>query len=96
MQVVIRNYSGKGAKELLDALEKHATAVKSLMRSVKGFVSYTLARSGDGGYSVTICQDQAGIEESVQKAKDWIAENAGNTGAASPAVSVGNVIVHLK
>lgn len=96
MQVIIRKYSGKGATGLFDVLEKHAADLQPLMRSVKGFVSYTLARSGGGGFSVTVCQDQAGIDESVQKAKDWIAKNAGNTGAAAPEVSVGNVIVHLK
>ena len=96
MQVVIRQYSGKGAKELFDSLEKHAADLQPLMRSVTGFISYTLARSGSGGFSVTVCQDQAGIDESVQKAKDWIAKNAGNTGAAAPAVSVGDVIAHFK
>jgi hypothetical protein len=49
MQVVIREYSGKGAKELFDVLEKNKSEVESLLRSVKGLVSYTLARSGDGG-----------------------------------------------
>ena len=96
MQVILRKYSGKGAKELFDVLEKRAAELESLMRAVKGFVSYTLARSGGGGYSVTICQDQAGIDESVQKAKDWIAKNAADTGATSPEVSSGKVIVHLK
>jgi restriction endonuclease Mrr len=96
MQVVVRKYSGKGAKELFDVLEKRTADVESLIRSVKGFVSYTLARSGDGGFSVTVCQDKAGIDESVQKARDWIAKNAGNTGAAAPQVSDGAVIVHLK
>ena len=69
--------------------------LQPLVGSIKGFVSYTLARSGSGGFSVTVCQDQAGIDESVQKAKDWIAKNAG-TGAAAPEVSTGEVIVHLK
>ena len=96
MQVVIRKYSGKGARELFDALEKHAADLQPLMRSVKGFVSYTLARSDSGGFSVTVCQDKAGIDESVQRAKDWIVKNAANTGAAAPELSVGNVIVHLK
>jgi hypothetical protein len=36
--------------------------VEREMRSVKGFVSYTLARSADGGFSMTICQDKAGAE----------------------------------
>ena len=96
MQMVIRKYSGKGAKELFDVLEKDTAELQSLMGSVKGLVSYTLARSGDGGFSVTVCQDKAGIDESIQKAKDWIAKNAANTGAAAPEVSSGNVIVNLK
>jgi hypothetical protein len=96
MQVVIRKYSGRGAKELFDVLENQAADLESFMRSVKGLVSYTLARSGDGGFSVTVCQDKAGKDESVQKAKDWIAKNAASPGAAAPEVSPGNVIVYLK
>jgi restriction endonuclease Mrr len=96
MQTVLRTYSGKGAKELFDALEKRTKDVEELLRSVKGFVGYTLARSGDGGFSVTVCQDKAGIDESVQKAKVWIAKNAGNTGAAAPKVLEGSVLLHLK
>ncbi|HTK01739.1 MAG TPA: hypothetical protein VL522_19080 [Bordetella sp.] len=96
MQTVLRTYSGKGAKELFDLLEKRKTDVEELLRSVQGFVGYTLARSGDGGFSVTVCQDKAGIDESVQKAKDWIAKNAANTGAAAPKVSTGSVLIHLK
>ncbi|UCF76608.1 MAG: hypothetical protein JSU71_04880, partial [Betaproteobacteria bacterium] len=87
---------GAGAKELFDVLEKHKADVESIMRSVKGFVSYTLARSGDGGYSVTVCQDKAGIDESVQKARDWVAKNAANTGVGAPKVADGVVIVHVK
>jgi hypothetical protein len=96
MYAVVRTYSGKGAKELFDVLEKHKADAEKLIRSVKGFVSYTLARTSDGGFSVTVCQDKAGIEESMQKAKEWIAKNAGNSGAAAPKVSEGSVIVHLK
>ncbi|MEC5404662.1 hypothetical protein VOM14_03625 [Paraburkholderia sp. MPAMCS5] len=96
MQTVIRTYSGKGAKELFDVLEKRASDVGEMLRSIKGLVSYTLARSGDGGFSVTVCEDKAGIDESVQKAKEWIAKNAGNTGAGAPQISAGSVLVHVK
>ena len=95
MKAIIRKYSGKGAKELMDTLEKQAAELNTVMGSVRGLVSYTLARSGDGGFSVTVCQDQAGLDESTQKAKDWIAKNAVNTGAAAPEISVGSVIKHL-
>lgn len=81
---------------MIDVLEKHTADVENLLRSVKGFVSYTLARSGDGGFSVTVCQDKAGIDASVQVARDWIAKNAANTGAAAPKVAEGSVILHLK
>lgn len=96
MHAVARVYSGKGAKELFDVLEKRKTDVESVMRSVKGFVSYTLARSADGGFAVTVCQDKAGVDESVQKAKDWISKNAAETGTGAPTLSAGAVILHLK
>ena len=81
---------------MFEMLEKHKADVEKLMRSVKGFVGYTLARSSDGGFSMTVCQDKAGVDESAQKAKDWIAKNAGSTGVAAPKISEGAVIVHLK
>ena len=95
MKAVIRKYSGKGAKELIDILEQRAAELDSVMGSVKGLVTYTLVRSGDGGFSVTVCQDQAGLDESTENAKDWIAKNAANTGVAAPEVIVGSVIKHL-
>ena len=95
MQTVLRRYSGKGAKELFDVLEERKAEVEEWMGSVKGLVTYTLVHTGDGGFSVTVCQDKAGIDEGVQRAKDWIAKNAGNTGAAPPEVTEGTVIVHL-
>ena len=94
MHVVIRKYSGKGSTDLFDVLEKHKAELEPLMRAVPGFVSYTLARSTAGGYSVTVCQDQAGIDESVRVAKDWIAKNADHISASAPEVSSAKVILH--
>ena len=95
MDAVIRTYSGKGAKELFDVLEKHKKDVETLMRSVSGFSDYSLIRTGEGGISVTVCRDKAGIDESAQKAKDWIAKNASEVGSAAPRVSEGSVILQL-
>jgi hypothetical protein len=96
LHAVIRTYSGKGSKELFDLLEKRKTDVESLIRSVKGFVSYSLIRTDDGGISVTVCQDKAGTDDSVQKAKDWIGKNASNVSASGPKVLEGTVILQLK
>lgn len=95
MHAVVRMYTGKGAKALFDLLEQRKAEVEKVIRPVKGFMSYTLARSGDGGFSVTVCQDKAGADESVRVAKEWIAKNAGNTGVGAPQVSEGSVVIHM-
>ena len=96
MHTVVRSFSGKGAKELFDLLEKNKADVEKTLRSVKGLVSYTLVRSTDGGFSVTVCNDKAGTDDSLQKARDWIAKNAASTGVAAPKVSEGSVVLHFK
>jgi hypothetical protein len=96
MHTVVREYSGKGAKELGDVLEKHKADVEKLLRGVKGFVGYTLLRTGGGAVSVTTCNDKAGADESLKVARDWIAKNAANTGVGAPRVHEGSVILHLK
>ena len=95
MHAVMREYSGNGAEKLFDLLEKRKEEVKALIMPVKGFVSYSLVRTARGGFSVTICQDKVGVDESVRVARDWIAKNASDTGAAAPTVSEGTVILHL-
>jgi hypothetical protein len=70
--------------------------VERLIRAVKGFVSYSLVRTGDGGFSVSVYQNKSGVDESMRVARDWIAKNAGNTGVAAPTVSEGTVILQLK
>jgi hypothetical protein len=51
---------------LFDVLEKNKEDLEKTLRSVKGLVSYTLVRSADGGFSVTVCNDKAGTDESVE------------------------------
>lgn len=96
MDVVVRTYSGKGSKELFALLEERKADIEVLLRSTTGFVSYTLARSSesDGGLSMTVCQDQAGIDESVSMAKEWIAKNAAHISVDAPKVSMGKIIIH--
>ena len=50
MHATVRNYSGTGSKELIDLLEKRKDEVKGLLTSIKGFVSYSLVRTPQGGY----------------------------------------------
>jgi hypothetical protein len=92
MHAVIRT----GAKKLLDLLEERKKEVEGIIRPVKGFVSYSLMRTTDGGASVTVCQDKAGTDESSRLAKEWIAKNASGLGVNPPAILEGAVVLHLK
>jgi hypothetical protein len=96
MYAVVRNYSGKGTKALFDLLEKNKGEVESLIRGIKGFVSYSLVRTTRGGFSVSVYQDKAGADESTRAAREWIAKNASKTGAARPTISEGTVMLQLK
>jgi hypothetical protein len=96
MHAVIRTYSGRGAAELFDLLENRIAEVETIMRSITGFASYLLVRTADGGTSVTVCQDKAGADESVRRAREWISQNAPAIGAGEPAVSEGRVILQAE
>jgi len=75
MHATIRQYSGSGTEELFDALEQREPEVRELISTVPGFVSYVAVRTGAGGTTVTICQDEAGTDESTRRAAAWVAEN---------------------
>jgi hypothetical protein len=95
MHAVIRTYAGSGASALFDLLEKRRSDVEDMMRSIDGFVAYDLVRTADGGTSFTVCQDKAGVDESVRRARQWIAANASDIHANDPIVSEGPVIAHM-
>ena len=82
MHAVMRDYSGSGAKKFFDLLENKKAEVKDVMMPIRGFVSYSLVRTARGGFSVTICQDKAGTDESVRVAREWIASRRYSRGNA--------------
>ena len=93
MLAVIRNYSGAGVSELFNRIDNHSDEIRNLLNAVDGFVSYTIARTEEGGFSVTVCKDQDGIDASVGVAKNWVAENAADLGVAAPDITVGTVFI---
>jgi hypothetical protein len=95
MHAVIRMYSGVGGTKLIDLLQERKNEVEALIRSVQGFVSYSLIRTADGGASVTVCQDKVGTEESMRIAREWIGKNASNLAAGPPTVVEGSIILQL-
>ena len=94
MYAVVRSYSGQGASELFDVMEQRAEDVKSLITGVPGFVSYAAMRSGDGGVTVTVCEDKAGTDESSRRAAEFVKENVSATGNP-PAITEGNTVLQF-
>ncbi|MDX6696767.1 MAG: hypothetical protein QOE65_164 [Solirubrobacteraceae bacterium] len=94
MHVVVRTYSGQGASELFDLLGQREEDVKALISGVPGFVNYAAVRDGDGGVTVTVCEDKAGTDESSRRAAEWVKENVGAT-ADPPAVTEGDTVLQF-
>jgi hypothetical protein len=91
---VVRSYSGQSASELFEQLEQRNEEVEDLIGGVSGFVSYTAFRSGEGGLTVTVCQDKTGTDESSRRAAEWVKENIGAM-ADPPAITEGGTVVHF-
>jgi hypothetical protein len=94
MYAVVRSYSGQGVSELFDQLEQRNDEVKDLIGGVPGFVSYTAVRGGEGGITVTVCQDKAGTDESTRRAAEWIKTNLSAT-TNPPEITEGGTAVHF-
>jgi hypothetical protein len=91
---MVRSYSGDGASELFAQLEQRNDEIKELIGGVPGFVSYTAFRSGDGGSTVTVCQDKTGTDESARRAAQWVKENISAT-ANPPVITEGGTVAYF-
>lgn len=69
---------------MFDLVAQREDAVKELISGVPGFVNYFAVRSDDGGFTVTVCQDKTGTDESSRRAAEFVKENL--TGSADPPV----------
>jgi hypothetical protein len=94
MYVVVRSYSGQGAPELFDLLAQREGDVRELIGGVPGFVTYAAFRTGDGGMTVTVCQDKTGTDESSRRAAAWVRENA-STSVDPPTITEGSTVIQF-
>ncbi len=93
MYAVVRRY--KGATALFDELARREQDVRDVIQGVPGFVAYYLVRSGDGGATITICQDQSGTAESTRRAADWVRQNMPAAAGNPPEVTEGEVVINF-
>jgi len=91
MYATVRRYEGNRA--LADRLAERADEVRSLISGVSGFLAYYLVRGTNGTASITICDDEAGTEESNRIASNWLRENMPDAATAPPHVTAGEVVI---
>jgi hypothetical protein len=94
MYAVVRSYTGQGAEELFDLLGQREEDVRELISAVPGFVSYAAIRRGDGGITMTVCEDKAGTDESSRRAAGWVAENL-STKPGAPEMTEGETVLQF-
>lgn len=79
---------------LAAALAARRDEVRSAISVVPGFRAYYLVAAGNETVSVTVCDDQAGAEESNRVAAEWLRQNLPELGGgAAPTVSAGPVVI---
>jgi hypothetical protein len=89
MYASIRKYRTSDAAEL----GRRAQGFVPIVRELPGFSGWYLMDGGDGTLvTITLAEDAAAVEQSVQKAADWVGENAADLVEGSPAVTNGKVL----
>jgi hypothetical protein len=91
MYGVVRRYAH--GSQLADALTQHLQEVQDLISGVPGFRHYSAIRSGDSVATITICDGQAGTDESSRRAREWVQKNLPGSSVSAPEITEGDVFV---
>ena len=93
MHVVIRRWSNGSA--LAEAMIARRQEVESLLRDVPGFVAYYALRDGETVSTITVCNDQAGTQESTRRAGEWVRQNLTGVSMGAPEVTEGETYLQF-
>jgi hypothetical protein len=92
MHVTVRYYAGN--QDLVDALVENESEINRIITEIDGFSAYYLVRTGEGdAMSVSVFDSAAGGDQSVQVARDWIAENLPDMEINPPQVLAGDAVL---
>jgi hypothetical protein len=91
MYTAIRTYTMSDTAEMAKRVQEEFLP---LVRDVPGFVGYYVVDAGDGRVaSITVAEDQAGIEESSKRAASWVRERLAELVTSGPDVLAGDTVV---
>jgi hypothetical protein len=90
MYVSVREYRSSDVAEVGRRAQEGFVPI---VREVSGFSAYYIVDGGDGTLlTITVAEDQAGVEDSVGKASEWVGQNAADLVEGSPTVTNGEVV----
>jgi hypothetical protein len=93
MHAVVRRY--RGASALNNLLAQRSQDVEQLLSEVPGFVAYYAIRTDDELATVTVCDDQAGTQESSRRAAEWVRQNLTGGSLAAPEITEGEAFIQF-
>jgi hypothetical protein len=91
MYAVIRRY--EGVQSVDEVVRRANEGLMPLISQVPGYVAYWAVDAGGGVVaSVSVFQDQAGVEEATQRAAGWVRDNVSGLMPNAPQVTMGEVV----
>lgn len=93
MYIVIRTWTNAGA--LADAMQQRQQEVTDILSAVPGFVAYYVTRAGETVTSVTVCETQAGTQESTRRAGEWVKHNVTGAAIGAPQITEGETFLQF-
>jgi len=85
----IRTYGVADAEELSELVREEFLPI---VETVPGFVAYYVLDAGEGVLSsITICEDEAGLDESTSRAGAWVEERALDLVESGPTIVTGTI-----
>jgi quinol monooxygenase YgiN len=92
MHAVIRKYTA--APNVVEDARPKLAHLEQTMRQTPGFVAYYFIQTDDGLATITITEDEAGTQESMSRAANWVQQNLPNSGLGAPEVTRGETLLN--
>jgi hypothetical protein len=89
MYASIREYKTQDNAEVARRAQEGFLPV---VREIDGFSGYYMVDGGDKFFTVTLGEDKSAVDESVNKAREWVQGNAAELIEGSPVVTNGEVV----
>ena len=91
MYATVRRY--EGVTDPAEAGRRVSEGFVPLIKQIRGFVAYYWVDAGGGVMaSTSVFEDQAGAQDSTERAADWVQENIASLLPNPPQVTAGEVV----